>query len=177
MSLKNYSHEDIKKMSMIEISNLVLSDKKETIPFKELFDEIASLKEFTDDQKTDYIAQFYTDINIDGRFVNTGSNHWGLKRWYPVKEVIKETQPTPKQKTKKKAAKKQKPESIEEDETEENLDSLEELTGDFSSLDGKDDVDEDVEEFDVFADELDEIDEGFDDEEDEDEYEEEEEVK
>src|SRR5699024_11603307 len=95
-------------MSMIEISNLVLSDKKETIPFKELFDEIASLKEFTDEQKTDYIAQFYTDINIDGRFVNTGSNHWGLKRWYPVKEVMKETQPTPKQKTKMKPAKKQK---------------------------------------------------------------------
>lgn len=180
MSLKKHSHEEIKTMSMIELSNLVLSDKKKTISFKELFDEIASLKEFTDEQKGTYIAQFYTDINIDGRFVNTGSNTWGLKLWYPVDKVTtKETKPAAKKKPKKRPVKK-KPEGQEETEDNETSeDDLEELTADFSKLDGKDDVDEDMEDLDIFAEELDDVDEDYDDEDfdDYDEDEEEEDTK
>jgi len=175
VSLKKYSHEDIIKMSMIELANLVLSEKGKAVPFKELFDEVADVKEFTDDQRGTYIAQLYTDLNVDGRFVNMGSNTWGLKRWYPVNQVMEETKAAPKKKMKKKPVKK-KPE-IKEDEEADNLDSdgdLEELTADFSKLDGKDDIDEEVEDLDIFAEELemdaeydDELDDDLDEEEDE----------
>src|SRR5699024_1900670 len=33
------------------------------------------------------LAQFYTDLNIDGRFTALGSNNWGLKRWYPKSQT------------------------------------------------------------------------------------------
>lgn len=170
MSLKNYSHEEVSKMAMVELANLLLSDKNKDVPFKELFDEIAALREFTDNQKATYIAQFYTDLNIDGRFINRGSNSWALKRWYPVDQVIKETKAEAKKKTKAKKKPKPKPkkkpevEAKEEAETETNEpDSIEELTGDFSKMDGKDDLDEEVEDLAVFAEELD-ADEGFGDE-------------
>jgi len=146
---------------MVELSNLVLSEKKQAIPFKELFDEIASLKQFSDEQKMTYIGQLYTDLNVDGRIVNIGSNTWGLKRWYPVEHVIKKTEPATKKKAKKKPIKK-KPE-IKEDEEDESIEEneLEELTADFSKLDGKDDMDEEVEDLDMFAEEL-EIDHAYD---------------
>ena len=167
-------------MSMIELSNLVLSEKKQTIPFKALFDEVATLKEFTDDQKGTYIGQLYTDLNVDGRFVNMGSNTWGLKRWYPVDKVIAETKPAPKEKVKKKTARKKRP--MKEEETLDEVSdesNLEELTADFSKLDGKDDMDEEAEDLDIFAEELDPddgFDEDYDDEfdDEDDEYEEEE---
>src|SRR5699024_5224107 len=72
---------------MIELANLILFDEKEAIHFKEVFDKVAEIKEFPDEQKLDLIAQFYTDLNIDGRFVTTGDNLWGLKRWYPVEQI------------------------------------------------------------------------------------------
>src|SRR5699024_6031444 len=160
-----------KKMSMIELANLVLGEKKETVPFKALFDEIAVLKDFTDEQKGTYIAQFYTDINVDGRFVNKGSNIWGLKRWYPVEQIIKEKKTVTKKKTKKRPIEK-KPDIKEDDENEQTRENnLEELTADFSDLDGKDDVDEEIEDLDIFAEEL-ESDAEYDDEDDEDEYDE-----
>src|SRR5699024_926236 len=55
--------------------------------FKKVFDKVAEIKEFPDEQRLDLIAQFYTDLNIDGRFVTTGDNLWGLKRWYPVEQI------------------------------------------------------------------------------------------
>lgn len=180
MSLKNYSHEEKKQMPMVELANLLLSDKQKAIPFKELFEEVTDLKEFTDGQKQTYISQFYTDLNLEGRFINTGSNVWALKRWYPVDQVMKETKPAEKKKpkAKKKPVKKQEPEAEEEETetTETNDSSLEELTGDFSSFDGKDDVDEE-EDLDIFSEDMD-IDEDFDDDElDDDEFDDEDETE
>lgn len=33
------------------------------------------------------IAQLYTEINIDGRFICVGKSLWGLKRWYPTEQA------------------------------------------------------------------------------------------
>ncbi|HLR64315.1 MAG TPA: DNA-directed RNA polymerase subunit delta [Pseudogracilibacillus sp.] len=87
MALKKYSKEQVLKMSMIEVANQVLSEKKEALNFKELFDLVADHKDFTEAEKDDLLARFYTDLNIDGRFTTLGSNLWGLKRWYPVDQT------------------------------------------------------------------------------------------
>lgn len=169
MSLKNYSHDEKKQMSMVELANLLLSDQKKDIPFKELFAEVSELKEFTEEQKKANIGQFYTDLNIEGQFMNVGSNVWALRRWYPVDQVKSETKPAPKKKTKKetkkKPAKKRKPETekAEEETTEVAEDSatknaenneLEELTGDFSAFEGEDDLDDEESQFDLYDEEL-----------------------
>ncbi|MGM8211435.1 DNA-directed RNA polymerase subunit delta [Virgibacillus sp. W0430] len=87
MSLDNYSHADVKEMSMIELANLILMDAKEAMNFNDLFSKISDLKAFTESAKSDNIARFYTDLNVDGRFITLGSNVWGLKRWYPINQV------------------------------------------------------------------------------------------
>ncbi|WP_284140149.1 MULTISPECIES: DNA-directed RNA polymerase subunit delta [unclassified Virgibacillus] len=104
MSLKNYSREELKQMSMIELADLILLDEKKAIHFKDIFDKIADLKELTNKEKDDYIAQFYTDLNVDGRFMMIGSNMWGLKRWYPVEQIDEVIMVPKKKKAKKKKA-------------------------------------------------------------------------
>ena len=45
--------------------------------------------------------QFYTDMNIDGRFLAIAENQWGLREWYPVEQIEEETAPTVKVRKKK----------------------------------------------------------------------------
>ncbi|TXF92772.1 DNA-directed RNA polymerase subunit delta, partial [Lactobacillus delbrueckii subsp. bulgaricus] len=74
----------------------------------------------------DRIAQFYTDLNIDGRFLALSDQTWGLRSWYPYDQLDEETQPTVK--AKKKKAKK----AVEEDL---DLDEFEEIDEDDLDLD------------------------------------------
>ncbi|QDP41687.1 DNA-directed RNA polymerase subunit delta [Radiobacillus deserti] len=145
MSLKDYSREELLDLSMIEIANLILNEENKAMDFRELFDRIAELKEFSKQQKDDYIAQYYTDLNTDGRFLTIGNNIWGLKRWYPVEQIEEEINLEPKKK-KKKAAKK-KVEDF-DDVVEDDLDLDEEEF----DLDDEEDLeetdDEDVEDYD-----------------------------
>lgn len=87
MALKKYSDEQIQKMSMIELANIVLADEKKEMNFIDLFHKVADLKDFTQAQRDDLLSRFYTDLNVDGRFTTLGSNVWGLKRWYPVDQT------------------------------------------------------------------------------------------
>lgn len=87
MALKKFSEEQIAKMSMIEVANQILSEKKEALNFIDLFKIVAEHKQFTSDEQDDLLARFYTDLNVDGRFTTLGSNLWGLKRWYPVDQT------------------------------------------------------------------------------------------
>lgn len=154
VSLENYGHEGLKHMSMIEMAKVILLDEKEAMGFKDIFDKIAEVRGFTKSQKETKIVQFYTDLNLDGRFITIGSNVWGLKRWYPVGKIDDEvtTAPKKKKKTAKKATKGKKEKEVEELGLEdEGLDivdgDIEEVVDGF----GDDEVDDD--EFDEIMDE------------------------
>ncbi|HLR69826.1 MAG TPA: DNA-directed RNA polymerase subunit delta [Pseudogracilibacillus sp.] len=87
MGLSKYSENEILKMSMIELANIILADEKKELNFLELFQKVSEHKGFTKEQHDDLLARFYTDLNVDGRFTTLGSNLWGLKRWYPVDQT------------------------------------------------------------------------------------------
>lgn len=143
MSIKSYSREEIAETSMIEIANEILSEERQTMHFNELFDKIAELKGFTEEQKKANVAQLYTYMNTDGRFMTVGSNMWGLKRWYPVEQQVEEVQAPVKKK--KAAAKKPKAKAkaVEEDlDTEVEEDIEDDLDLDDEELDLDDDGEE-----------------------------------
>ena len=73
---------------MIEVVHSVLGDKKQAT-FNELVQEIAQVLGLSQEQVNAKIAQFYTDLNIDGRFINLGENRWGLRSWYMSKLMKK----------------------------------------------------------------------------------------
>ncbi|WP_090085932.1 DNA-directed RNA polymerase subunit delta [Lentibacillus persicus] len=161
MSLKEYSREELEVRSMLELANEYLLEEQQAQDFNSLFEKVADLKGFNEEQKQEYIAQFYTDLTIDGRFLTVSSGIWGLKRWYPVEQMDEIVHQTPK-KTKKKA-KKKKTEDVSHDEfgeaplddpeanvegiadtfDDEILDKTEELGGDIGFDDELDPSDED----------------------------------
>nr|WP_276536947.1 DNA-directed RNA polymerase subunit delta [Oceanobacillus caeni] len=168
-------------MSMLELASIILKEEKKALHFKDVFDKVAEVKGFSEAEKEEKIAQFYTDLNVDGRFTTLGSNMWGLKRWYPIEQADEEVH-TPKKKKKKATKKKRKEEEIDEEEDfgeEDDLledEDIDEVFGDEEEdLDEDDEeLDPDLDEFDDFDEDEEEIDEEFDDEELDDEEEEEE---
>ncbi|NHM30119.1 DNA-directed RNA polymerase subunit delta [Neobacillus terrae] len=157
MSLKQlYSKEQLQELSFVEMVFQLLKDGKQPIPFNEMIEEIKQACGLTNQEVRSKIAQIYTDLNIDGRFLALGDNRWGLRTWYPVEQFEEEMVPA--SKPKKKKAKK----VVDEDDIEDFEDLEEDLEYDDLDdfADDEDDVidDDDEEDDDLFED-IDEVDE------------------
>lgn len=87
MSLNKLSEDEVEKLSLVDIASLLLNEEKKEYNFLEMFNEVAKIKGLSESAKEDKLAQFYTDLNVDGRFTALGSNNWGLKRWYPSNQT------------------------------------------------------------------------------------------
>ncbi|MFZ0477199.1 MAG: DNA-directed RNA polymerase subunit delta, partial [Halobacillus sp.] len=154
VSVKELSKDQINETSMIELATIILEEEREAIDFNEIFHRIAKLKGFTEAEREQYIAQFYTDMNIDGGFMTIGTNRWGLKKWYPVEQMEEEIANLPQKRKKKK----KKPSKLLEDELgvseydnneEDDVEEDVELTDEDLDLDDDDDYDGDYEEDDL----------------------------
>ncbi|SDJ75326.1 DNA-directed RNA polymerase subunit delta [Salimicrobium halophilum] len=156
MSLKDLTQQQIDETSMLEMAYVVLEDQHQTYDFNDLFHQIADMKGFSEARKEDAIAQFYTDMNLDGRFTTTGTNQWGLRKWYPIEQMEEDIANLPKVRKKKK--KKKKPSKLLEDElgvseydSDDDEDGMEDLdlTDEDLDLDDDDDFEGDYEEDDL----------------------------
>ncbi len=71
--------ENYKNESMVDVAYSVLSQKNSVTGFNDLFNNVAEKLELTPEQKADAISNFYTNLSLDGRFVNLGDNQWDLR--------------------------------------------------------------------------------------------------
>jgi DNA-directed RNA polymerase subunit delta len=148
LSLEQYSKEQLKEMSLIEIAYEYLKNHKQAVAFNQLINDIATSLELSEEEVKSRIAQFYTDMNIDGRFLALGENRWGLRVWYPVDTVEEEVVTAVKAK-KKKAKKVIEEEDVDlddYDDSDEDLDYDDEFVEDDDLSDDDDEFDE-VDEF------------------------------
>ncbi len=132
---------------MIELAFVILESKKQATSFQEIVKEMTGSLGYSKEELTSRLSQFYTDLNIDGRFICMGENTWGLRAWYPYEQIDEEVLPQPKPKKKRKKEEVEDPIVLEDD-----FDDLDEL----DELDDIDDVEEDDDDF-VEEEELDEI--------------------
>nr|WP_284446452.1 DNA-directed RNA polymerase subunit delta [Paenibacillus hunanensis] len=72
---------------MVDLAFAVLKKMNTPLYYRDLMKEVAELRGYTEEQVNEYIAQLYTELNIDGRFACVGTNLWGLKRWYPLERA------------------------------------------------------------------------------------------
>ncbi|PZX05859.1 DNA-directed RNA polymerase subunit delta [Psychrobacillus insolitus] len=177
MKFRKMTLAQLREESFIDLGYAILEDKKNSLTLGELFTEIQTLNEFTDEEMAERKPQFYTDMNIDGRFLAIAENQWGLREWYPVEQIEEESAPTVKVRKKKSKT------SDDLDDMEEDEIIFEEEFDEFAEDDDDDDEDEvvgfvevgveidEVVEEDIIDEEEDEfeIDEDLDDEDDEEE--------
>ncbi|MFD2446806.1 DNA-directed RNA polymerase subunit delta [Bacillus sp. CGMCC 1.16607] len=152
MSLAQLTKEQLDDMSLIEMTYVILENNKQAIAFNEILNEIVAATGLTENEVKAKIAQFYTDLNIDGRFLCLGENRWGLRSWYPVDQAEEDT--ITQIKPKKKKAKKAK-----DDDDLEDYDELDEDEIDYDDEFEEDDLldDEEDESFDDLDEAVDEF--------------------
>ncbi len=63
----------------IDVAYNLLLDHKEGMSFKDLWANVKSEMGYDDKMASKKISQFYTNLSLDGRFVNLENNFWNLK--------------------------------------------------------------------------------------------------
>lgn len=87
LKLKKFEGERLSELSMIRVAKAVLEEKGEVMDFQEILELVSNFIGMTEAEKEKRMAQFYTDINVDGEFISLGDNTWGLRTWYPVDSI------------------------------------------------------------------------------------------
>lgn len=69
----------MKSKSNLEIVFEILSKSKEPLTFEELWEEVCVQKDYSEEEKIYLMSVFYTNLSLDGRFVNVRDNTWDLR--------------------------------------------------------------------------------------------------
>ena len=78
------------ELSMIEVAHAILEQRGDVMDFSDLVNQIQNYLETSDSEIRDSLAQFSTDLNIDGSFISLGDNRWGLRSWYAIDSIDEE---------------------------------------------------------------------------------------
>lgn len=84
LSIETLSHEQLQQLALVDLAFEILREEKQPLAFGDLIEKIKEYKDIAKDEYEERIARFYTNLNLDGRFISIGENYWGLRGWYPV---------------------------------------------------------------------------------------------
>lgn len=76
---------------MVNVAFDLMSKKKKPVTFLKLWEDVATMMGYTQQQEEDNIAQFYSDMSLDERFVCVGDNKWDLRSRHTFNEVVIDT--------------------------------------------------------------------------------------
>lgn len=79
------------KKSMIELADEILNKENQAMTFLNLWNIVSREMGFTESQAEANIAQFFSDLSIDGRFVSLPGNTWDLRKRHTVANTIVDT--------------------------------------------------------------------------------------
>jgi len=164
--------EQLAEESLINLAYAILTEKRASVSFNDLLTIIKELVGYSDEEIKSRLLQFYTDMNVDGRFLFNQETGWGLREWFKVEQIEEETAPSVKTHKKKSKAALDDEEDLEEDIEEDDIDFDE----DYEEF-VEEEIDEEKEDIDFDEEDIEDIDEEIDEDfiEDDEEFEEEEE--
>ena len=90
MELQAFKDSNIEELSMVEVAYAILEESGDVHDFNQLLETIQAYLNLSEEQLEGKMARFYTDLNIDGRFISLGENRWGLRAWYAIDAIDEE---------------------------------------------------------------------------------------
>lgn len=163
LNFREMTKEQLAEESLINLAYAILTEKRASVSFNDLLTIIKELVGYSDEEIKSRLLQFYTDMNVDGRFLFNQETGWGLREWFKVEQIEEETAPSVKTHKKKSKA------TLDDDDLEEDIEEdeidfdedyeefVEEEEEEEEDIDGeKEDIDFDEEDIEDIEDEIDE---------------------
>ena len=88
MSIKKMTKEELETLSYKDITYLILEDRKTTLNTKELFERIIKLLDLDEKVLEDKIAEYYTSLSTDKRFILLKNGNWDLRNRHKSDKLI-----------------------------------------------------------------------------------------
>jgi len=92
MSIKKMSKEELELLSNKDITNLILEDSKKSINTADLFKKIIELLELPKSTFENKIADYYTALSTDKRFILLEDGTWDLRSRHKSDKIVKVTE-------------------------------------------------------------------------------------
>ena len=90
MKLKNMSLEEIQILSYTDLSYMILKENKKPMTTLEIFKEICSLLNYSEDDYADKIGDYYTSLSLDKRFLMLDSGEWDVRDHHSIEMNVEE---------------------------------------------------------------------------------------
>lgn len=88
MKLSEMSSEELELMSYTDLTYLILKENKKAMNTPTIFKKICDLLEYTDEDYTSKIGDYYTSVTLDKRFVLLDTNEWDIRDNHSVQIVL-----------------------------------------------------------------------------------------
>lgn len=85
--MKSEKEYDISEMSEVDLAFHILKQREDPVYFRELIEEILSVKPVPSEQWSRAAAAIYTQLNLDTRFSYLGEGRWTLRSGQPTKTL------------------------------------------------------------------------------------------
>lgn len=135
MKLNQMSKEEIELLSYTDLTYLLLTEHKKSMNTPTIFRQISDLLEYSEDEYTAKIGDYYTSLTIDKRFVLLDNNEWDIRDRHSVELVVDDDEEITDEEVEEIV---EEPVSITTEESEEDIDAID----DDESLEEENDLDE-----------------------------------
>lgn len=88
MKLKDLTKEDLEAMSYDDIAAMILKESNRQMKINELFKEVCSLLNLSEEEFMDKLPAFFDVLSTDQRFIMLENGLWDLKTKHSVKVVV-----------------------------------------------------------------------------------------
>jgi DNA-directed RNA polymerase subunit delta len=88
MKLNQMTKEEIELLSYTDLTYLLLTEHKKSMNTPTIFRKISDLLEYSEDEYTAKIGDYYTSLTIDKRFVLLDNNEWDIRDRHSVELVV-----------------------------------------------------------------------------------------
>ena len=144
MDLKNITREELETLSYADLAHLILKDNGKAMNTPSVFKKVCELLEYSDDEYSSKIGDFYTSLTTDKRFILLDSAEWDLRDNHSVKIVMEDDE----EETEEEEIEEEQEEIEEEEDIDVNIDD-DDLVDDDDDMDDLAIVDEEEEELDA----------------------------
>ena len=88
--LKNMKLEELEILSYTDLTELILKEENKTFTTPEIFHKICDLLDYSEEDYTNKIGEYYTSLTTDKRFVFLENNEWDLREKTQIDIILNE---------------------------------------------------------------------------------------